>query len=258
VTSNSRSPLKDKPLRNPGQSVEERKRDLVLDRLLQPLTIALVATVVAVMEIIRSYFNSPPTPWLWGFAALVAIIWATFRVSRTLPEIRALSLAVDGEKAVGQYLEKLRPMGYEVFHDVCGSNFNVDHVVIGPAGVFTVETKAWSKPVKGEAKIAFDGESLTAAGWKPDRNPIIQARAQAAWLGELLKESTGRKLPVRPVVLFPGWFIEQAAGTSREVWVLNPKAFPEFLNHEPSRLQTEDVKLAGYSLSRFIRQSNRD
>ena len=35
-----------------------------------------------------------------------------------------------GERAVGQYLERLRESGPRVFHDVPGVGFNLDHVVI--------------------------------------------------------------------------------------------------------------------------------
>jgi hypothetical protein len=37
----------------------------------------------------------------------------------------------EGEKAVGQYLERLRARGYQVLHDIPGENFNIDHVLIG-------------------------------------------------------------------------------------------------------------------------------
>ena len=79
------------------------------------------------------------------------------------------------------------------FHDVVGLGFNVDHVIVGPAGVFTVETKTWSKPAKGDAKVVFDGERVRINGFEPDRNPIVQAKAQARWLKEVLAESTGMK-----------------------------------------------------------------
>jgi len=35
--------------------------------------------------------------------------------------------------------------------------------------------------------------------------------------------------------------------------VLEPKALPAFLDHEPVILTAEDVKLASFHLSRFIR-----
>ena len=56
--------------------------------------------------------------------------------------------------------------------------------------------------------MKFDGQTLTVASFEPDRNPVIQAKAQASWVARILKESTGKKFLVRPVILFPGWFIE--------------------------------------------------
>ena len=70
---------------------------------------------------------------------------------------------------------------------------------------------------------------------------------------ELLKESTGKSFLVWPVIVFPGWFIEKTGQSSRSLWVLNPKALPAFLDNEPTRLPDEDIKLASYHLSRFIR-----
>jgi len=68
--------------------------------------------------------------------------------------------------------------------------------LIGPAGVFTIETKTWSKPVRGTATITFDGEELKCGSNKPDRDPVIQALAQSSWMRELLKESTGKTFHV--------------------------------------------------------------
>lgn len=84
---------------------------------------------------------------------------------------------------------------------------------------------------------------------------MIQARAQAAWLKGLLSESTGRNFEVFPVVVFPGWFIEQSSECLRSIWVLEPKALVKFLANAPRKLETEEVKLASFHLSRFIRGS---
>jgi hypothetical protein len=46
----SRSPLKDRPLRNPGQSVEEQRRKLIEDKLEQPLLVAVFVVVLAGYE----------------------------------------------------------------------------------------------------------------------------------------------------------------------------------------------------------------
>lgn len=194
-----------------------------------------------------------PNPVLFTGAAALTAAYAGFRLWRALPKLRSLRQAVHGERAVGQFLERLREQGFNVFHDVIGKGFNVDHVLIGPAGIFTIETKTWSKPKSKRAEVVFDGNKLKIASLEPERDPIIQAKAQAAWLRSLLAESTGRTFDVRPTILFPGWFISNAPGSFKEVWVLEPKALPTFLGKEPVRLSAEDVKLASFHLSRFIR-----
>ena len=249
---NKRSPLKDKPLRNPGQSLEERRREFV-ENAFEPALVAIVLVVLAGLEWSRYYFSLPPRPILFTVVALVAVGYAAIRIWRALPRARALRLGIEGERAVGQFLERLREDGYQVFHDVVGVGFNLDHVVIGPAGVFTVETKTHSKPARGEAKVVCDGERILVNGYEPDRDPIVQGKAQASWLRALLSESTGRNFSVRSVIVFPGWFVEQEPTSRREFWVLEPKALRGFLMNEPEVLTGEDVKLASFHLSRFIR-----
>jgi len=64
-------------------------------------------------------------------------------------------------------------------------------------------------------------------------------------------------LPVRPVVLFPGWFIDDSRASRKDLWVLEPKALSGFLAKEASVVAPEDVKLASYHLSRFIREQEK-
>jgi hypothetical protein len=205
-----------------------------------------------------SFHPHPPAPWLYSILCFIGIGYAGVKFWRNWPRLRALKQGRDGEKAVGQFLERLRAQGYQVFHDIIGEGFNVDHVLIGPAGVFSIETKTRGKPRRGDAKISFDGERLLVAGFEPDRDPIVQAKAQAAWLRQLLAESTGRQFVVRAVILFPGWFVDQSSKSLRDLWVLEPKALPAFLEREPPVLSAEDVKLATFHLSRFIRASERE
>ena len=253
MTSRSRSPLKDPPLRLPGQSLVEERERLIEDKLLFPMLVALLLVIMAGLEWWRYLMPQPPHPWLWMAIAAAGLAWCVWRVRRVLPILKQLRQGIEGERSVGQSLERLRASGCEILHDLIGQDFNVDHVVIGPAGVFTIETKTWSKPARGEARIRFDGERLLVGDRQPDRDPIGQARAQASWVRDLLAQSTGRKFDVRPVIIFPGWFVEQTAGSKREVWVLNPKVLQSFLDHETRKLSDEDVRLASFHLSRFVR-----
>ena len=251
----SKSPIKDKPLRLPGQSLEEERRRLFEDRLETPFVLALCFTLIAALDWWRELADVAPSPRLFTVAAILLIAFTAWRFLNTVPRIRAIKQGIEGEKAVGQFLERLRADGYQVFHDVVGAGFNVDHVLIGPGGIYTIETKTWSKPARGEPRIKFDGEQITVAGREPERDPVIQARAQASWLKGLLTESTGRPYEVFPVVVFPGWYIEQGEGTLRNMWVLEPKALAKFLANAPQRLEPEAIKLASFHLSRFVRSS---
>jgi hypothetical protein len=253
-----RSLLTDKPLRNPEQSLERQRDDLLHDKVLLPFLVAWFMVVMAGLE--WWYYFNPQTrsPIILTIFAVVIVLYYVLRAWRTWPELKQLKQGIEGEKAVGQFLERLRESGYQVFHDVMGDDFNVDHVIIGPAGVFTIETKTISKPMRGEVKIQFDGETIQVNGQTMERNPVRQAKAQASWLKKILQETTEREYKVRPVVVFPGWYIEQKAGSSRELWVLEPKALPSFLENAPDVLSAEEIKMASGHLSRFIRAQEKN
>jgi hypothetical protein len=249
-----RAPFKEKPIRYPGQSLDDeisRLRDKIDEILIIPVMLFLLAF----MEWGRWYFKSPVTLSLaiiLSLIALVAFIWVAVRIRRQLRVIRRLALARDGERVVGQFLEELRAKGYRVLHDIVGGDFNIDHVVISPKGIFTIETKTISKPHRGETVINFDGEAPLVNGRKLDRDPMIQARAQASWIRDFLKSSLGRTFPVRPVVVFPGWFVKGTPACP-DVWVLNEKALPAFIEHEPTLLTAEDFQAITFQLSQYIR-----
>jgi hypothetical protein len=249
-----RSPIKGRPLRNPGQSLDEQIRDMVSDYALGPAVFALFVVLLAALELLKYYRSIPPTPWLYVSVAIPALCYAGWRFFRVRSAVKKHRLGRDGEMIVGQLLDKLRRRGYQVFHDVIGDGFNVDHILIGPAGIFTVETKTRSKP-NGNPQIMFDGETIKIDGFQPDRTPVVQARAQASWLRELLGESTGRAFDVRSVIVYPGWWVNEGNTKANKVWVLEPKRLPTFLDREPRRLSDEDIHLASFHLSRFVRTS---
>ncbi len=160
----------------------------------------------------------------------------------------------DGERLIGQTLERLRESGYRVLHDIVGDGFNIDHVLIGPTGVYTIETKTISKPAKGPCEITYDGETVSVNGYTPDRNPIVQAKAQAHWIKGFMKEVIAGDLLIRSVVLYPGWFVKpQPKGC--DVWVLNPDLLPGFLKNERKALDKRDIQAIEGCLSVYVRHS---
>jgi hypothetical protein len=82
---------------------------------------------------------------------------------------------------------------------------------------------------------------------------VTQAKAACGWLRDLLKESTGKECAPRPVVVFPGWFVEPTAeARNSEVWVLNPKALPVFVQKSKPCYASDEVHLFALHLSRYV------
>ncbi len=249
-----RTPFKEKPLRYPGQSLDDDIQRL-LDKMDESLFVPFMLALLAFMEWGRWYFKSAVslgTAILFSLFAIAVSTWTAVRIRRLRQMKRQLTLGRDGEQVVGQCLEELRAKGYRVLHDIVVKDFNIDHVVIAPTGIFTIETKTVSKPLRGETVISFDGEKTLINGMKPDRDPLIQARSQASWIRDFLKSSLGRTFPVRPVVVFPGWFVK-GTPTCSDVWVLNEKALPAFIEQEPTVLGTDDLQAVTFQISQHIR-----
>jgi len=245
------SPLKAKPLRNPGDSVNEEIDRQINGRFSDALFFATFFCLMATMEWIGYLGHIPRQPMAFTLAASVALAFATWRFFVTRKQVRQLKLGRDGERCVGQFLERLRTSGGQVFHDIPGDGFNLDHVVISPHGIYAIETKTFSKPWP-KARVTVAGNKITVADRIPDRNPMEQAAAAARWLEGRLEESTGKRFPVRGVVVFPGWFVEQSSPRG-PVWVLEPKMLPGFIEQEPKKIEPTDVSLTAYHLARYVR-----
>lgn len=249
-----RSPLKDNPLNNPGDSLARQIDEFLYDEFIVWAFAASFTAAQVAQEWWRWYTQAPPIPFIISLIFIPVMTFCLYRASRGLKQAKRMRLGLDGEKAVGQYLERLRSDDYQVFHDIAGPDFNLDHVLIGPGGIFTIETKTYSKPKRGNPRISFDGQTLTIGSYEPDRAPVTQAKAQAHWLKELLKDSTGQTYNTKPVIVFPGWFVEPlSAKQNKTLWILNPKALPAFLKRTPAQLSSEQIHLAAYHLSRHCR-----
>lgn len=248
-----RSPLKNPPLRMPGQSVQE-DIDRITDKFADHAVLFGLAWFAALMEWVRWIFKLPPQPLVFSALAVLVSAFVIMKAIKTRRRLRILRQARDGEKVIGQSLERLRERGYRVLHDIVGNGFNIDHVLIGPTGIYTIETKTISKPTKGCCEIVYDGEKIRVNGFMPDRDPIVQAKAQAGWIKGFLKDVITQQMAVRPVVLYPGWYVK-APSHGCEVWVLNPDVLPGFLRNERTSLDARDIQAIEGCLSVYVRKT---
>ncbi|MBS0160195.1 MAG: NERD domain-containing protein [Nitrospira sp.] len=169
------------PLLLPGQSIDEQINALQ-DKIGELFLAPFLFVAVSCYGWIQWWIGRPADPLVLNIVAIITILYAMTRISSVRATIRNLQLGRDGERLVGQMLEQLRVKGYRVFHGIPGPSFNIDHAIVGPAGIFTIETKSRTKPLAGSSKVLYDGKTLQIAGKQALSQPLRQARAQARWL----------------------------------------------------------------------------
>jgi hypothetical protein len=256
-----RSPLTTELVRLPGQSLRNQIDDLSLD-LLGYLTSVFVFPmmlfcILLMQSIVKADFAFVQSALIYGLAILIVTGWLTFKIISTGQQRQKLNEAVDAEISTAQDLEQLKPSGYRVFHDIQTGKFNIDHVVVGPSGVYAFETKSRLKPTdiagKEGVSVVFDGRSLKFPTWT-EVKPLEQAKRQALWLKKRLAESAGENVEVKPVLSLPGWFVERKA--QGDVVVANPKNL-SWISNTAAKLDEGQIKRIVFQLEQMSHVESR-
>ena len=226
----SRTPFTEKALlRLPGHSLDREIRDIDERLTINLFTLLFTATIFAnititTMLIAKKEINFPNLgiPFI---AAGIMIIFFIYKFVTCLFIRQKLKLGYFGELVTAEELNKLMPEGNHVFHDFQADDFNIDHIVVGPAGVFAIETKARSKAVSGDgkkdAKAIYNGREIIFSNFN-DTKYLEQAKRQAKWLSTWLKSAIGEPVEVFPMISLPGFYVERKA-PSDGMFVINPK-----------------------------------
>lgn len=226
---NRRTPLTGDLLRPPAYSVQQNLQDAMWDVAMYLSMTMFVPTVFFSVYFIDRATSSGSGQTVVIFVApalgIACLGWIVKSLWKTLHRVQRLRLGFDAEAATGEELNQLARRGFWVFHDVPGERFNIDHVVVGPTGVFAVETKGRSKPIKSKegeatAEVVYDGRSLRFPGWT-ETKPLEQAKRNAKWLQGWLSSAVGESVYVDSVLSLPGWFVTRTARNG--LAVLNPR-----------------------------------
>ncbi len=217
-TANKKSPLNMDLLRSPGESLNEQIQDLTYDIIMYLLLIP-TSSILIYSIIVTEYFSSGKhlntlSMLIYFVATVGGGAYLSTKIFKLLKQRNRLRLGYECEVAVGQELNNRMRDGFFVYHDFPADGFNIDHILVGPTGVFAVETKGRSKPRVAEKenwKVEYDGKNLKFPGWT-ETKAIEQAKTQAAWLSLWLSKVTGASCKVRPVLAIPGWYVKRTAG----------------------------------------------
>lgn len=213
-----------------------------------------------VLQVVSRFFNKS----LIGLAlaAVVFVFLLVFCLRCLLKRWKQRQkyyLAFFGERFVADCLEPLKEKGWFFFHDIqcqgATAKFNLDHVAVGPGGLWLVETKTWRKgrARRGmkEYKIEFDGAKVVWP-WGEETESIEEAVENANWLQTFLQNRLGKRFDVFAVLAFPGYYVtERKLGAVR---LSNPKNLPLVLTGRGnSVLKAEEIDLIRRQLAALCR-----
>ena len=164
---------------------------------------------------------------------------------RTSPETRAWRRGAVGERRTARLLGRLERHGWAVLHDLAvpGSHANIDHLAIGPGGVFVIDSKRYS----GKLHLA-PGGSLWHG--RHPMGPVLRAvRFEADQAAEVL---AAPGVEVIPLVAVHGASVPWGKLVTDGVPVVAARRLAELLRHLPAVLGPEQVAgLANQARVRF-------
>ena len=217
-------------LRSSGHSLFE-KVEVLMDRM--NLLFLLVGLLpILLVQIIGSPMAglvlSQTNQFLIVLLSFVLGVCIAYFISTRLLTLSHNLLGLKGERLVGEMLNELMKDGFDVFHDFPlepdGKSPNIDHIVVGPNGVFAIETKTWRKPKETSGgknwEVTFDGKQLKFPHFTTNKG-IGQATQNARLLSKHLSASTDEKVRAVPILALPGWFV--SSKSIDPLSVLNPK-----------------------------------
>jgi len=171
--------------------------------------------------------------WIFGMLFVASLISVIVYWKKGLRRVESFFRGARGEERVAALLASM-PDTYHIFNDFEAGNDHVDHVVIGPAGVFSVETKSW----RGTVEVV-EGHVLVN-GALPSRDPLAQAQREAdkvrAAIGKL-----GFDVTVSPVVCFASDTFASDAAQRGSVKIVNAAAIGEWFASQPEILPLNEL-----------------
>jgi hypothetical protein len=160
---------------------------------------------------------------------------------------QAWRIGAAGEVKVGARLDRLRRHGWRVLHSVpLGKGGDIDHLIIGPSGVFTANTKhhRHARVTVGRSVVFVRGYPVTHVG---------KALREASRVQAALSSALGQAVPVQPLVIIHGASVSRWLGRRpRGVKVLPSWAATWWLrmpSYGPGRQSQVDIE-AIYAVAR--------
>lgn len=174
----------------------------------------------------------------WRFiVAEVALLVSMFVISRyVLPLVERRDRGASAEEHVGSLLAALSQPQWRVIHDASFGHGNVDHILIGPAGAFSVETKSHPGPIRVS---------------RVHGATIRQAQAQR----KAVELATG--LSAEPMLVYSRAWVDRPGARRKGVRVLPARMLVGHLSRSREKLTPAEVEQAAELLRQALIEHER-
>jgi hypothetical protein len=210
------------PVDQSGPQRRQRLRDLAVDSRMRIWRRRLLLTVIAgaVFAIIFT--------WRLGLtaAALVAIADTIYR-SRTLASIPPGIKVTRAQRHTQRRLGRLERSGYRSLHSrpIPGSKEFIDHLVVGPAGIFAIDSEKWDWRLPVRTRNARQ----LWVGPDSKKERLEHARWEAERAQSLISGNLGREIVVRPAMAIYGPKVPWDVVTIRDVDVFKARRLRKYM-----------------------------
>jgi hypothetical protein len=178
--------------------------------------------------------------WLLGAgAAMCSLGYAVFS-SWAPAHIENWKTGADAERRTEKTLRALERDGWETVHDLPTPFGNIDHVVVGPGGVFVLDTK------QPQGRVSVDGELVRVSRRANPRGAYTDPKMAgsvrgAAWgLNREIADLLGRSPWVRAAIVLWSPF-EQRVVEGNRIAFVHGDALTDWLRDRPPQLRPEQV-----------------
>jgi hypothetical protein len=217
-----------------------RQRDQERLRRVRPALLLFGIAMAAIGLMMAAFGPTAPGPigpsfrMMWLALVIVAVVATPVAMFALPGSTTAWRTGAIGEERTGELLEPLEAEGFRIVHDrlIPGSRANIDHIVVGPPGVFIVETKNYERGLSRTRREKF----------------AAQATREAAAVARVIQP-----VQVTPLVCVHradlGWFKVEVDN----VRFVSPRELIRLLQKAPVKLQANEVTRLAAQIERSLR-----
>jgi len=198
------------------------KKYLRNKKLFKYFCIFLILDTIVFFYLLTKFYNDAYYKYPLGASTIFIIFLIIFnfeikKAEKELFKAERRNYLTWGRGAGAELIVKKNLMGlgddYKILSDFEPGKWNIDHVCIGPTGIFAIEVKAH------KGTVSYVNNKFKINNQEINGNYLGQAKKGSVFINQLIKEKLNKEYFVVPVLIFPNAKINNIKHKIENVWV---------------------------------------